>query len=52
MTTFLVQKTVYIDIKVEASTWMEAMQKANDIHYCAWNYGDEETPVVTAIPAK
>ena len=49
MTTFLVQKTVYISTQVQASTWMEAMQKANDIHYCAWKYDDEETPCVVAL---
>ena len=52
MTTFLVQKTVYVSIKVQADTWMDAMQKANDIHYAAWQYDDEETPNVVAMPSK
>ena len=49
MTTYLVQKTVYISVKVEANTWMEAMQKSNDISVANWQQDDEETPTVIAI---
>jgi hypothetical protein len=49
MTTFLVQKTVYISTKVEANTWMEAMQKSEDIPVANWQHDDEETPTVIAI---
>lgn len=49
MSKFLVQKTVYISIEVKGDTWEDAMQTANDIHYAAWKYDDEETPTVTQI---
>ena len=49
MTTYLVQKTVYISIKVEANTWEEAMQKSGDISVANWQHDDEETPTVIAI---
>ena len=49
MTTFLVQKTVYISTKVEATTWMEAMQKSEQIDIANWKQDDEETPTVIAI---
>jgi hypothetical protein len=48
MTTYLVQKTVYISIKVEATTWMEAMQKSATIPVANWQHDDEETPTVIA----
>ena len=49
MTTFLVQKTVYISLKVEANTWMEAMQKSEDVAVANWQHDDEETPTVIAV---
>ena len=49
MSKFLVQKTVYLSIEVEGNTWEDAMKTANDIHYAAWKYDDEETPSVVLI---
>jgi hypothetical protein len=49
MTTFLVQKTVYISTKVEANTWMEAMQKSSEVDIAKWQQDDEETPTVIAV---
>ena len=49
MTTYLVQKTVYLSVKVEANTWMEAMQLSNDISVANWQHDDEETPTVIAL---
>jgi hypothetical protein len=47
MSTFLVQKTVYVSLKVEASTWQDAMQKSAYIDLASWKQDDEETPCVT-----
>ena len=49
MTTYLVQKTVYISTKVEANTWMEAMRLSEEIAIANWKQDDEETPTVIAI---
>ena len=49
MTTYLVQKTFYLSTKVEASTWMEAMERAEDMELGAWDYADSETPTVVDI---
>ena len=49
MTTFLVQKTVYISTKVEANTWEEAMRLSNEMELASWQQDDEETPTVIAI---
>ena len=49
MTTFLVQKTVYISTKVEANTWEEAMRLSNELELAKWKQDDEETPTVIAI---
>jgi len=49
MTTFLVQKTVYISLTVEATTWEEAMQKSSEVDIANWKQDDEETPTVIAL---
>jgi hypothetical protein len=49
MTTFLVQKTVYISLTVEANTWEEAKNLSSEVDIANWKHDDEETPTVIAI---
>jgi hypothetical protein len=49
MATYLVQKTFYLSTTVEAPTWQEAMERAEDMDLGAWDYADSETPTVVDI---
>ena len=49
MTTYLVQKTVYISTKVEANTWEEAKRLSDELELANWKQDDEETPTVLAL---
>lgn len=48
MTTFLVQKTFYLSVEVEANTWMEAQDISEEMDFATWNYDDSETSTVIA----
>ena len=49
MATFLVQKTFYLSTVVEASTWDEAQDIADEQDFATWDYEDSETSTVKAI---
>ena len=49
MTTYLVQKTVYLSTKVEANTWEEAKRLSDELELASWQQDDEETPSVIAV---
>lgn len=49
MATYLVQKTFYLSTTVEADSWMEAMDLAEDTDFATWDYADSETPTVVDI---
>ena len=49
MATFLVQKTFYLSTVVEADTWQEAQEQADETDFATWDYDDSETSTVTKV---
>ena len=49
MAKYLVQQTFYLSTVIEANSWMEAKEKAEDTDWATWDFNDCETPTVVDV---